>query len=217
MMSMTKGRTVPISKTVAVVTHGIGNIRSLTNALDYLNYKVEHISSLNDIGEVDAVILPGVGNFGAVMRAIEAAGLQEFLQEYLLEDKPFLGVCVGMQVLLEGSLEAPSVPGFGAFSGSFMHLSTLDPTRVVPSIGWNHLTPTSSPASAAVLEQAYFTHSYFASKMNRDEVISTYDWNGFKIPAHIAKGRVHGVQFHPEKGRLAGLEFIRNTLEDITI
>jgi imidazole glycerol phosphate synthase glutamine amidotransferase subunit len=203
--------------TLGVINHGIGNIRSLTNALDYLDFQYRIITQVHDAANLEAIILPGVGNFGAVMKAIEDSGLKEMLKDHLTAGEPFLGICVGMQVLLQGSSEASGVSGFGVFDGELHHLSSLDSSILVPSIGWKDLSPGPGNLEPPLsVKEAYFTHSYYAQGLKEEEVMSTYRWGNFDIPAHISKGRVQGVQFHPEIGRQEGLNFLRNTLKVIT-
>lgn len=205
-----------MNKGIAVVDHGIGNIRSVKNALDYLGFESFLANSSDQILDSDVVLLPGVGNFGSVMNALDDRGLTEVLQGYLAAERPLVGICVGMQVLLEGSSESPDVPGFGFFKGSLQHLSSLDPSQVTPSIGWKTLNYRDSGKYSSVLKEAYFVHSYFASCVPMENIVSTYQWNGQSIPAHVALGKVHGVQFHPEKSRLEGLQFLRTVIEDVT-
>jgi imidazole glycerol phosphate synthase glutamine amidotransferase subunit len=205
-----------MNKKIAVVDHGIGNIRSVKNALDYLGFESYLANSPNQLFDSDVVLLPGVGNFGGVMNALDDRGLTEVLHGYLSAERPLVGICVGMQVLLEGTSESPDVPGFGFLKGKLQHLSSLDPSQVTPSIGWKTLTYRDSSKYSSVLKEAYFVHSYFASGVPIENIVSTYQWNGQSIPSHVALGRVHGVQFHPEKSRLEGLQFLRTVIEDVT-
>ena len=205
-----------VIRTVSVVDHGVGNIRSVTNALEYAGLKVALIKSPRELADADLVILPGVGNFGGVMQAIKDIGVHQSLGEYISGDQPFIGICVGMQVLLEGSTEAPSSRGFGHFEGFLHHLSTLDQGPVTPSIGWKKLRYTQEKTVNQRLNEAYFVHNYFATQLADSELISSYSWNGYEIPAHIARGRVHGVQFHPEKSRLEGVQFLSNLILELT-
>lgn len=205
-----------MNKKIAVVDHGIGNIRSVKNALDYLGFESHLSNSPDQLLDSDVVLLPGVGHFGSVMNALDERGLTEVLHSYLSAERPLVGICVGMQVLLEGSSESPDVPGFGFLKGSLHHLSSLDPTQVTPSIGWKTLNHRDSSKYSSVLKEAYFVHSYFASGVPMENILSTYQWNGHSIPSHVASGSVHGVQFHPEKSRLEGLKFLRTVIEDVT-
>lgn len=196
--------------------HGIGNIRSVKNALDYLGFESYLANSPDQLLDSDVVLLPGVGHFGSVMNALDDRGLTEVLHGYLSAERPLVGICVGMQVLFHGSSESPDVPGFGFLQGSLQHLSSLDSSQVTPSIGWKTLNYRDSSKSLSALKEAYFVHSYFVSGVPMENIVSTYQWNEHSIPSHVALGRVHGVQFHPEKSRLKGLEFLKTVIEDVT-
>jgi imidazole glycerol phosphate synthase glutamine amidotransferase subunit len=163
----------------------------------------------------DLVILPGVGNFGGVMQALHDRELYQPTLQYLNRGLPFIGICVGMQVLFESSSEMPGARGFSHFKGALEDLSALDSSQVTPSIGWQPLIYKPNHHVAPVLREAYFVHNYFASDVDESQLISTYDWNGHRIPAHIAEGRIHGVQFHPEKSRHEGLKFLKSLIEDL--
>jgi len=194
---------------VSVVDYGVGNIRSVTNALEFLGYSVLLARHPSEIQDAQMLVLPGVGDFGAVSRAVKSSGLWGNIQEYLDADRPFLGICVGMQLLFETSEEAPDSIGFGLLEGRLMHLNSLNSEDVTPSVGWHKLDYGSKRTGISnELSEAYFVHSYFANGINQENVVSSYSWNDHQIPAHIAKGRVHGVQFHPEKSRKPGLGLI---------
>jgi imidazole glycerol phosphate synthase glutamine amidotransferase subunit len=202
---------------VSVVDYGVGNIRSVTNALEFLGYSVLLARHPSEIQDAQMLVLPGVGDFGAVSRAVKSSGLWGNIQEYLDADRPFLGICVGMQLLFETSEEAPDAMGFGVLEGGLMHLNSLNSEDVTPSVGWQKLSYESRKTdSFSDLSEAYFVHSYFAKGVNQGDVLSTYSWNDRPIPAHLAKGRIHGVQFHPEKSRKPGLDFIERIIETAT-
>jgi len=200
---------------VSVVDHGIGNIGSITNALRVCGYDSTLIRDPDELNDASIVVLPGVGNFGGVMSAIQGAGLHEAIRGHVFEDRPLLGICVGMQVLFQGSTESPDSNGFGFFSGKLNHLSSLDSTKVTPSVGWKELIHVASTDEVS-LKEAYFVHSYFAAGIDPADLISSYVWEGHLVPSHVGRGRVQGVQFHPEKSRLEGLRFLHGVLQDIS-
>ena len=205
-----------MGKSVYVIDHGIGNIRSVTNALDYLGLSVRLVKADAVLEDSDVLILPGVGNFGAVMAALDDQDLHNPISEYLANNLPFIGICVGMQVLFEDSSEEPYAKGFNFFQGNLKHLSALGSNQVTPSIGWKKLNYGESHPQKLMLEQAYFVHNYFVDGVEESDLISTYSWDGHSIPAHVAKGNVHGVQFHPEKSRHDGLEFLDSLISEIS-
>lgn len=202
------------NKRVSVIDHGVGNLQSVLNALSFLGYKVDLARSEADIIESKTIILPGVGNFGGVMKALDEIGVVASLKHHIAENKPFLGICVGMQVLYSSSDESPGINGLGLLEGRLMRLSTLQNSAITPSIGWHQLERESDDAPD--LREAYFVHNYFAQEVSQDELLSTYSWNGHKIPAHVGVGRVQGVQFHPEKSRIQGLMFMDELLSQIS-
>ena len=200
---------------MSVIDHGIGNIGSITNALRVCGYDSTLIRDPDELNDASIVVLPGVGNFGGVMSAIQEAGLHEAIRGYVFEDRPLLGICVGMQVLFQGSTESPDSNGFGFFSGKLNHLSSLDSTKVTPSVGWKELIHVTTTDELS-LKEAYFVHSYFAAGIDSADLISSYVWEGHLVPSHVGRGRVQGVQFHPEKSRLEGLRFLHGVLQDIS-
>ncbi len=196
---------------LALIDYGSGNIHSVINALRHEGGDVELISDPARLADADAVVLPGVGAFGDCVRGLQTRGLWEPLATWLAADKPFLGICVGYQMLFEESEESPGVRGFGFFAGKVKRFST--PGLKVPQIGWNQLklaTPRHAlwrglPAQPHV----YFVHSYFPEAADPSVIIagSTY---GETFAAAAARGRVTGVQFHPEKSQAVGLGILRN-------
>jgi glutamine amidotransferase len=204
------------SKRVVVIDHGIGNIRSVTNAIDFLGFEAILASSPEPVTDGEIVILPGVGNFGGVMGAIESRGLFEAIDEYIKLGRPLIGICVGLQVLFESSTESPNSKGFGLFTGSLRHLNTLETNQVTPSIGWQKLVYKDETSPSVRLGEAYFVHNYFADGLDDSALLATYDWNGHQIPAHVGVGNVHGVQFHPEKSRMDGVRFLGGLIEELS-
>jgi len=200
---------------VGLLDHGIGNIRSVYNALVKVGVNVTLVQNWAQAEGQQVLILPGVGNFGGVVDALNNQELFEPLREYLNANKPFIGICVGMQLLFEGSTEAPDRGGFGLLKGKLHHLSKLDSTKIVPSIGWKNLHRPGAQQSSSSLSLAYFVHSYFVSDCKPEDLVSVYDWHGHEIPAHVSKGNVHGVQFHPEKSRSDGVHFLGDLIEGL--
>jgi imidazole glycerol phosphate synthase glutamine amidotransferase subunit len=200
---------------VGLIDHGIGNIRSVHNALVKVGMNVTLVQDWAQAEGQQVLILPGVGNFGGVVDALDEKGLFEPLREYLNANKPFIGICVGMQLLFEGSTEAPGRGGFGLLQGELNHLSKLDSTKIIPSIGWKNLHRPGADQNFSSLSLAYFVHSYYVSDCEPADLVAVYDWQGYEIPAHVSKGNIHGVQFHPEKSRSDGVEFLGKLVEKL--
>ncbi len=199
---------------VTLLDYGAGNVRSIRNAIKKLGYSVEDVSGPEDILNAEKLIFPGVGSFGNAMERLEEYGYVEALREYIRSNRPFLGICVGLQTLFEGSEEAPGVQGLGVIKGQ---IKKFDSEKVsVPHIGWNgiKIRKGSSLFSDYSGEKVYFVHSYRAvpSKENSDWILSTTDYGGEFISA-VQKGNVVAVQFHPEKSGEAGLRILKNFLE----
>jgi imidazole glycerol-phosphate synthase subunit HisH len=197
---------------LALIDYGSGNIRSVENALLHEGADVQLISDPARLSEASAIVLPGVGAFGDCARGLQQRGLWEPLREWIAADRPFLGICVGYQLLFEGGTESPGVPGFGFFKGQVKRFST--PGLKVPQIGWNSLdlTPHLLWEGLGANSHVYFVHSYFPDPEVPAETIarSTY---GETFAAAAARGRVAGVQFHPEKSQAVGLRILRNFVQ----
>jgi imidazole glycerol phosphate synthase glutamine amidotransferase subunit len=195
---------------IALIDYGSGNLRSVYNALCVQGGEVEVLSSPSHLGAADAVILPGVGAFGDCVEQIRERGFWDPLQDWIAKDRPFFGICVGYQVLFEGSEEAPGVSGMGFFKGQVRKFKT--PGLKVPQIGWNRLELSQNhrlweglPADPYV----YFVHSFYP-EATQSEVVTARSTYGETFAAGAARGRVCGVQFHPEKSQSVGLAILRN-------
>lgn len=199
--------------TIALLDYGAGNVRSVRNAIAALGYPLGEIRSPDDILSAERLIFPGVGAFGAAMERLRELGYEEPLREYLAAGRPFLGICIGLQSLFEGSEESPGVPGLGLIPGLVRRFDNR--LLCVPHIGWNGLR---LQTEGELLEDAdahrfYFVHSYFAEPddENRDWVLAETDYGRPFISA-VQRGEVAAVQFHPEKSGAAGLEVLRRFL-----
>ncbi len=204
---------------VTLVDYGAGNIRSVTRALEHEGAEVILTASPKDIIRAERLLLPGVGAFGHCMRELGTRGLTEALKEYVTKQRPFLGICVGMQMLLDSSEEFGEHEGLGLISGRVKAIAPqADKERVVlPATGWMSLN-THSRVSHPLLgdelagEAMYFVHSYMAHPQNPHATLASYRYHGVEVTAAIAEDHVMGVQFHPEKSGPAGLALIRRFL-----
>lgn len=207
-------------QSVALIDYGSGNLRSAEKALVKAAAGTADIRVTSDpeaVARADRVVLPGVGAFAACMSALAARpGLVEAMTEAVSSrGAPFLGVCVGMQLLATRGLEFGETPGLGWIDGEVRKLAPADPHCKVPHMGWNGLVGLSDhPILAGLKEGApmYFTHS-FAFHPTRPEDVAAWVDHGGRFPAVVARGNVAGVQFHPEKSQSAGLSLLARFLE----
>lgn len=194
---------------IAIIDYGAGNIFSVKNALDYLKMENKLTSDKQDIISADALILPGVGAFPSAMQMLESSGLINIIKEQALK-KPFLGICLGMQLLFEKGYEFEECDGLGLIKGSVEKM--IEPQLVIPHMGWNKLEIQHENPLLSGLDKesyVYFVHSYKA--VCSDENISAYSTYGGKVPALVTDGKtVFGAQFHPEKSGDTGLRILKN-------
>ena len=195
--------------TVAVVDYGIGNLGSAHKALVHIGAPAVLTSSVAVIERADAVVLPGVGAFGACMRALRDAGLVGPVMAAIADGRPFLGICVGMQMLFEGSDESPAVPGLGAIEG---RITKLPATVKLPQIGWNTVERGPQAQMFDGLEAApwmYFVHTYAVSGC-ADAVVAGWCDYGVRFACALERDRLWATQFHPEKSGSEGLALLAN-------
>jgi len=194
---------------IAVVDYGIGNLRSAEKALQHLGADARLTATVADITAADAVVLPGVGNFGACMQALRASGLESVTRDAATDGRPFLGICVGMQMLFDGSDESPDVVGLGIVPG---RITRLPDTVRLPQMGWNTLEPQGDARLLAGLPEpawCYFVHT-FAPEPADDEVVAAWCDYGRRFAAAIERGPLWATQFHPEKSGDVGLAMLGN-------
>jgi len=201
---------------LALIDYGSGNIRSVTNALQHEGANVELVSDPARLGDADGIVLPGVGAFGDCVRGLQTRGLWEPLAAWLAADRPFLGICVGYQMLFEESEESPGVRGFGFFGGKVKRFTR--PGLKVPQIGWNQLD-LANPAHPLWRglppgPHVYFVHSFFPEPTD-PSVVTARTTYGETFAASAACGRAIGVQFHPEKSQAIGLAILRNFINSL--
>jgi len=196
-----------MSEKIVIIDYGMGNLHSVNKALKYVGAEVEVTSEATKIAKADKVILPGVGAFGDCMLNLEKYGLVPVIKETLASDKPFLGICLGLQLLFEGSEEAPGIQGLGFFKGQVEKIKT---DLKVPHMGWNSLVlKNPSPLLAKSADgYVYFVHSFHA--VPEDKAIITAVCNyGIEVTAAVGRENVQAVQFHPEKSSKVGLGILQ--------
>lgn len=196
---------------IAIVDYGAGNIFSVKNAMDYLGLPAELTSKADDIRNADGIILPGVGAFPWAMSMLTKSGLVEVIKEEAVK-KPFLGICLGMQLIFSKGYEFEETDGLGLIDGQ-VRLMTPEGLSI-PHIGWNRLEKNRECALLNGLgddEYVYFVHSYAAECA--DEDVAAYCEYGSRVTALVNRGTVYGAQFHPEKSGKTGLKILSNFAE----
>jgi len=199
---------------ILVVDYGMGNLRSVTKALESLGAQVAVSASSRAFGRVDGVVLPGVGAFAEAMVRMRRLGLARPLGEWITADRPFLGICLGYQLLFDSSTEFGNHRGLGFFPGRVVPFSRR---LRVPHMGWNTLKAAKEGWLLAGLGRnpyVYFVHSYYVKPGRRADTAATTEY-GVRFAAAVERGAVAGVQFHPEKSQRTGLTILRNFLAEV--
>lgn len=196
---------------IAIIDYGAGNLRSVQKACQAAGSEAEISSNPKEILKADRVILPGVGAFGDCMKALEKSGLDDVIKEAVNSKKPFLGICLGMQLLFEESEESPGVRGLGILKGRIVKIPQNDGCKI-PHIGWNSLAFTKSAEIFKGLPQnpyVYFVHSYYMQPENTEIITASTEY-GCSLPVALECGSISAVQFHPEKSGETGLKILGN-------
>lgn len=198
---------------IAIIDYGVGNLFSVEKALAALGADAKITSDARTIAAADKIVLPGVGAFGDCMENLTATGLIPTIKAFVKTGKPMLGICVGLQILFEGSEESIGVAGLGLLKGKVRRIQA--PGLKVPHMGWNSLT-IKSPRQPLDLFQGlsekpyvYFVHSYHAVPQDSSIVTATTEY-GSELTAAVAKGNIQATQFHPEKSGDVGLAILKN-------
>ena len=199
---------------VTIIDYGIGNLRSIEKAFEKVDVDVERTDDLATIAAADRLVLPGVGAFGACINEIRQRDLEAPILEAIDAGKPFLGVCVGLQLLFEIGEERGSHEGLGVLPGRVVHFHAngADASLKVPHMGWNTLQITRDvPLLDGIEDEAYvyFVHSFHAAPEEPRDVLATTTY-GRDFPAMVHRNNVFGVQFHPEKSQGVGLRILKN-------
>ena len=208
---------------VALIDYGSGNLRSAAKAFEFaateyeLDCEIFLTSNAKEVAAADYIVLPGVGAFGDCMAGLKAlpemvATLKETI---LIKKRPFIGICVGMQLLATKGFEHGEFEGLGWIAGKVVKMTPQDKTLKVPHMGWNNLTLNHEhplTKDLATGADVYFVHSYYMECANASDVLATVDYGG-KMTAAVVKENIAGVQFHPEKSQKNGITLIKNFLE----
>lgn len=195
---------------ITIFDYGAGNLRSVQNTLDEIGAEYVLTNNAAGLRQADKIILPGVGHYGQMLRALDTLQVRAALLERIRAKVPFLGICLGLQALFESSSEAPEMQGMGLFPG---HVERFAEDARVPHMGWNQIEP--APGSRLLRNLGerpylYFAHSYYVPLNARTSASCAY---GVPFTAALEAENVFGVQFHPEKSGAAGLRIMRNFVE----
>mgnify|MGYP002617386984 FL=1 len=195
---------------IAIIDYDAGNLKSVQKALDFLHQECVITRDFHEIRQADKVILPGVGSFGEAMTQLKKYELDKVIQEVAEEKKPFLGICLGLQLLFEGSEESSGVEGLHLLDGQILRIPDTEELKI-PHIGWNSLDLWNNGRLFAGLPEhpyVYFVHSYMAHVS--DENLAAYsDYGSTKVTALVQNKNVMGCQFHPEKSGMVGQNILR--------
>lgn len=198
---------------IAIIDYGMGNLRSVEKAFLHLGYNAVITDDADTLKQADRAVLPGVGAFGDCLSGLESAGLKEAVFKFMASGKPFLGICVGMQMLFEKSTEFGSNNGLSIFPGTIQRFpeNLIADGKKIPHMGWNNISIDSPhPVLAGVENNAsvYFVHSYYAP-VAPEYTIASCEY-GVLFSAAIAKDNIFATQFHPEKSQQIGLQILKN-------
>ncbi|MBE5923510.1 MAG: imidazole glycerol phosphate synthase subunit HisH [Lachnospiraceae bacterium] len=199
---------------ISILDYDAGNIKSVEKALQYLGQEAVITRDKNTILHSDKVILPGVGSFGDAMGKLKEYGLDEVIYDVVDKKIPFLGICLGLQLLYESSDEAPGVEGLGVLKGKILRIPDA-PELKIPHMGWNSLNISEGAKLFKGVPQnsyVYFVHSYYLKADDENEVAATTEYSTH-IHASVEKDNVFACQFHPEKSGEVGLAILKNFID----
>lgn len=196
---------------IAVIDYGAGNLQSVVKAFRHIGCDIAVTADPAELERADAAVLPGVGAFGDSMECLRRSKMVEPTMGFIRSGKPFLGICLGLQLLFEESEESPGVRGLGVFPGKIYRIPDA-PGLKIPHVGWNSLNLKQRDGLFTGMEQSpyvYFVHSYYLKSEDRKIVAATAEY-GVELDASVRSGNVFATQFHPEKSGEAGLRVLRN-------
>ncbi len=200
---------------IAIIDYGAGNIQSVYKALKFIGADCKVTSDKEEILNADGAILPGVGSFGDAMDTMTKRGIKDTIIEYTKSGKPFLGICLGLQLLFPESEETPGVKGLDIFKGTITKIPNQNRTLKIPHMGWNNISIKQKDGIFKGIEgepYVYFVHSFYLKAQDKDIVAATTQY-GVEIDAAVQKGNIIATQFHPEKSGEVGLKMLKNFVE----
>ncbi|WP_269466258.1 imidazole glycerol phosphate synthase subunit HisH [Clostridium formicaceticum] len=194
---------------IGIIDYGMGNLRSVEKAFEKMGYKAFVSDKIEELKEAEALIIPGVGAFYDAMKNLKDKGLESWILKEVEKGKPFLGICLGMQILFAYGYEVEKTKGLDMIPGDIVKIPA---GRKIPHMGWNQLNITAESEILKGIESnqyVYFVHSYYAKPQEEHVVKAVTDY-GIDIPAVVEKGNIYGLQFHPEKSGDTGLQILKN-------
>ncbi len=196
---------------IAIIDYDAGNLKSVEKALQYLGEECKCTRDAQEILKADKVILPGVGAFGDAMEKLENFGLVDVIQRVVKESKPFLGICLGLQLMFESSDEAPGVQGLSLLPGKIVAFPEKEGYKI-PHMGWNSLVVKQGARLFQGVEEnpyVYFVHSFYLEAEEKSDVMATTEYIT-QVHASVEHGNLFACQFHPEKSGETGLKMLKN-------
>ena len=200
---------------IAIIDYGAGNIQSVYKALKFIGADCKVTDNKEEIMNADGAILPGVGSFGDTMDTMNSRNIKDTVIEFTKSGKPFLGICLGLQLLFPKSEESPGVKGLSIFEGKISKIPNQNGTLKIPHMGWNSITIKEKDGIFKGIEgepYVYFVHSYYLDAKDKGIVAATTNY-GVEIDAAVQKGNIIATQFHPEKSGDVGLKMLKNFVE----
>lgn len=197
---------------IAIIDYGAGNLQSVVKALNYIDCKCEITNDINTILNADGAIMPGVGSFEDAMNSMTACGADKAIKEFVATGKPFLGICLGLQLLFASSEESPGAKGLALLDGTITKIPNDNGKLKIPHMGWNSLDIKKRDGLFKGIEDnpyVYFVHSYFLTATDKS-IVSSQTQYGTTIDASVAYKNIMATQFHPEKSGKVGLQILRN-------
>lgn len=195
---------------ITIIDYGMGNLRSAQKAFEFIGFEAEITDRKSDIEKASKIVLPGVGAFADAMEKLNTSGISKIIKDKVTDGIPFLGICLGMQLVFDVSYENGEFEGLGLIEGEIVKFN-LPKEYKVPHIGWNKLNVNNNILFKDISGDiyTYFVHSYYAKPKNRNEVIATSNY-GIDFTAAICKSNLYATQYHPEKSGSSGLKMLEN-------